>query len=178
MSEASDSGTPGPDSSPKSLSIHFSVKLVLIVEVPGTQNRMGKPKTIKETRIKIFSLLIDNTISSYERLLQTIINKHNQSYKISAQKPYIFQCVLGNRYICSLRFISISSLFLSQRSSQTMDIETYSEYWEMVKLLQEEDQEKKAKLTVKLEKIQLVAPQVCPVDLFASYHLPNHFYNK
>jgi hypothetical protein len=59
-----------------------------------------------------------------------------------------------------------------------MDIETYSEFREMVKLLQEEERDKKAKLTVELEKIKMVAPQVCPVDLFASYHLPNHLYNK
>jgi hypothetical protein len=96
MSEASDTGTPGPESLP----VHFSVKLVLVVGVPGSQNRKGKLKTVKETRTKVFSLPIDNSVSSYERLLQTIIDRHNQPYKISAQKPYIFQCVVGNRYVC------------------------------------------------------------------------------
>jgi hypothetical protein len=42
-----------------------------------------------------------------------------------------------------------------------MDIETYAEFWEMVELLQGEECEKKAKLTVKLQKIKKVAQQVC-----------------
>lgn len=53
------------------------------------------------------------------------------------------------------------SLFLSQRSSQTMDIETYSEFQEMVELLQEEEREKKAKLSVELEKIKKVTKRGC-----------------
>ncbi|KAH9012222.1 hypothetical protein EDB83DRAFT_2233740 [Lactarius deliciosus] len=137
-SEAPDTGTPDPES----LSIHFSVKLVLIVEVPGSKNKKGKPKTTKETRMKVFTLPIDNSTSSYERLLQTIIDKHNQPYKISAQRPYIFQCVVGGN---------------SSRSGQTMDIETYTEFQEMVELLQDEERAKKAKLTVELEKIKKAA---------------------
>lgn len=93
MSEAS--GTPEPEP----LSIQFSVKLVLVVDIPGSQNKRGKLKTAKETRTKVFSLPIDNSISSYEKLLQTIIEKHNQPYKISVQRPYIFQCLVGNRYV-------------------------------------------------------------------------------
>lgn len=97
MSEASDTGSPRPES--LATTIQFSVKLALVVEVPGSQNKKGKLKTTKETRTKVFSLPIDNSLSSYERLLQTIIDKHNQPYKVSVRKPYIFQCVLGNRYI-------------------------------------------------------------------------------
>lgn len=175
MSEASDPGSPGPESLS---TIQFSVKLVLVVGVPGSQNKKGKLKTTKETRTKVFSLPIDHTISSYEKLLQTIVDKHNQPYKISVWKPYIFQCVVGNRYICSLGIISLSSLFLSQRSGQTMDIETYSEFQEMVELLREEEHEKKVKLTVELEKIKKVALRVCPVNSLGSYHLPNNLYDK
>ncbi|KAH9027890.1 hypothetical protein EDB85DRAFT_1892787 [Lactarius pseudohatsudake] len=124
----SDSEAPDPD--PESLSIHFSVKLVLIVEVPGSKNEKGKSKTTKETRTKVFTLPIDNSTSSYERLLQTIIDKHNQPFKISAQRPYIFQCVVGgNRYIYSADGNKYSS------SGQTMDVETYTEFQEMVELL-------------------------------------------
>ncbi|KAH8980224.1 hypothetical protein EDB86DRAFT_2813883, partial [Lactarius hatsudake] len=136
----SDSEAPDPD--PKSLSIHFSVKLVLVVEVPGSKNKKGKLKTTKETRTKVFTLPIDNSTSSYERLLQTIIDKHNQPFKISAQRPYIFQCVVGGN---------------SSSSGQTMDIETYTEFQEMVELLQDEERAKKAKLTVELEKIKKAA---------------------
>lgn len=57
--------------------------------------------------------------------------------------------------------ISRFSLSLSQRSGQTMDIETHSEFQEMVELFQDEDREKKAKLTVELEKIKKVAQRVC-----------------
>ena len=57
--------------------------------------------------------------------------------------------------------MSMPSLFLSQRSSQTMDIETYSEFQEMVELLQEEEREKKAKLSVELEKIKKVTKRGC-----------------
>ena len=103
MSDASDTGTPEPES----LSIQFSVKLILIVEVPGSQNRKGKLKTAKEMRTKVFSLPIDNSTSSYEKLLQTIIDKHNQPYKVSAKKPYIFQCVVGNRYNYLLRILTL-----------------------------------------------------------------------
>lgn len=42
-----------------------------------------------------------------------------------------------------------------------MDIETHSEFQEMVELFQDEDREKKAKLTVELEKIKKVAQRVC-----------------
>lgn len=97
MSEALDPGTPEPGS----LFIQFSVKLILVVDIPGSQNRKGKLKTAKEARMKVFSLPINNSVSSYEELLQTIIDKHNQPYKVSAQRPYIFQCVVGNRYIYS-----------------------------------------------------------------------------
>ncbi|KAH9021823.1 hypothetical protein EDB85DRAFT_1891191 [Lactarius pseudohatsudake] len=139
----SDSEAPDPD--PESLSIHFSVKLVLVVEVPGSKNKKGKSKTTKETRTKVFTLPIDNSTSSYERLLQTIIDKHNQPFKISAQRPYIFQCVVGGN---------------SSSSGQTMDVETYTEFQEMVELLQDEERAKKAKLTVELEKIKKAAQRV------------------
>jgi hypothetical protein len=160
----SDSDTRTPSPEPELLSIHFSVKLILVVEVPGSQNRKGKLKTMKEMRTKVFSLPVDNSTSSYEKLLQTIIDKHNQPYKVSARKPYIFQCVVGNRYYnySTLSRVLCYSLLLSQRSGQTMDIETYAEYQEMVELLQGlgEEREKKAKLTVELEKIKKVAQRV------------------
>ena len=41
-----------------------------------------------------------------------------------------------------------------------MNIETYSKFQEMVELLQEEEHEKKAKLTVELEKIKKVGQWV------------------
>ncbi|KAH9043624.1 hypothetical protein EDB85DRAFT_2205075 [Lactarius pseudohatsudake] len=91
-----------PDPDPESLSIHFSVKLVLVVE-------------------------------------------HNQPFKILAQRPYIFQCVVGGN---------------SSSSGQTMDVKTYTEFQEMVELLQDEERAKKAKLTVELEKIKKAAQRV------------------
>ncbi|KAH9037185.1 hypothetical protein EDB85DRAFT_1888438 [Lactarius pseudohatsudake] len=109
------------------------------------KNKKGKSKTTKETRMKVFTLPIDNSTSSYERLLQTIIDKHNQPFKILAQRPYIFQCVVGGN---------------SSSSGQTMDVETYTEFQEMVELLQDEERAKKAKLTVELEKIKKAAQRV------------------
>jgi hypothetical protein len=170
MSDAEDA-SPKPES--LFTTIQFSVKLLLVVmvEVPGSQNRKGKLKTTKEMRTKVFSLPIDNSLSSYEKLLQTIIDKHNQPYKVSIQKSYIFQCVVGNRYFCysDIRIMTIFSLFLSQRSSQTMDIETYSEFQEMVELLQEEEREKKVRLSVELEKIKKVAKWVCLLQLYCHF---------
>jgi hypothetical protein len=95
MSEPSEMDSPVQED----FSVQFSVKLVVVAEVPDMRGKKGKPKTTKETKNKTFSLMINKCTSSYEKLLQAIVDKHNQKFKVSAQKPFLFKCVIGHGYV-------------------------------------------------------------------------------
>ena len=137
------------------ISVQFSVKLIFVVEVPDTRNKKGRPKASKETKNKTFTLSINKSTSSYEKLLQAIVDKHNQKFKVSAQKPYLFRCVIGHGYVAFILFLLYVSLFF-RRTSRTTDVETFSEFQDMIQLLEDSNQQK-AELTVELRKIKKVA---------------------
>ena len=137
------------------ISFQFSVKFIVIVEVPDTWIKKGRPKTTKEMKNKTFTMSINKSTSSYENLLQAIVNKHNQKFKVSAQKPYLFRCVIGPGYVALILFLLYVSCFF-RRTSQTTDVKTFSEFQDMIKLL-EDSNEQKAELTVELRKIKKVA---------------------
>jgi hypothetical protein len=107
MSEPSETDSPEQED----FSVQFSVKLVIVAEVPDMRSKKGRPKTsktTKETKNKTFSLTINKCTSSYEKLLQAIVDKHNQKFKVSAQKPYLFKCVIGHGYVTLLMSLCTS----------------------------------------------------------------------
>jgi hypothetical protein len=55
-------------------SVQFSIKLVVVAEVPDMQGKKGKPKTTKETKNKMFLLMINKCTSSYEKSIQAIVD--------------------------------------------------------------------------------------------------------
>ena len=108
MSEASETDSPEHED----FSVQFSVKLVVIASVPDMRSKKGRCKTTKETKNKTFSFMINKCTSSYENLLQAIVDKHNQKLKVSARKPYIFKCVIGHGYVLFIFFRTSTSYHL------------------------------------------------------------------
>ena len=81
MLEPSKSNSKSPEQD-DFISVQFSVKLIVIVEVPDTRIKKERPKMTKETKNKTFTLSINKSTSSYENLLQAILDKHNQKFKV------------------------------------------------------------------------------------------------